>query len=286
MKVIVRLACVAVAVMASGCATLADLFTDDAVRAAAAIPAHPSHAPSGTQFAKDLEGMPMEARERAVLAELRRGNMPSFLRRLKPVTLTSRDPQGNSHVGTVWVMPDYLAVGTDGDFLRVPMNPMTAQRVADHFGFVLPTKKLVDEVYRQADRRLNPDPLPPGDRMGSINYYQRHNSMIERQVGGMHGTLMAGQKKDIVLTNRLQEIHNRVAIYGWHRDQTNPIQPLSIVHAHTYADYSHGVRLVYGMMKVDGDWKPVAEVMQDPLLAPLLSDEGMIRLTRIATDCM
>ena len=56
-------------------------------------------------------------------------------------------------------MPDYLAVGSDADFVRVPMTPQTAQRVADAFGCALPTRKIVDEVYRAATVRPHPRPL-------------------------------------------------------------------------------------------------------------------------------
>ena len=61
---------------------------------------------------------------------------------------------------------------------------------------------------------------------------------------------------------------------------TVPIQPLSTVHENTYADYSHGVRLVSGTMVVDGVERPIAEVLQDPKLAGLVSDEGAIRRPR------
>jgi hypothetical protein len=75
-----------------------------------------------------------------------------------------------------------------------------------------------------------------------------------------------------------------VAIYGWHRSDGEPIQPLSLFHPNWYVDYSHGVRLVGSMMLVDGALRPVAEVLKDPSLAPLLSDEGPLSQTRLCTD--
>ena len=48
--------------------------------------------------------------------------------------------------GTIEVMPDYLAVGSDDDFVRMPMRPQTAQQIADAFGCVLPTRKIVDAM--------------------------------------------------------------------------------------------------------------------------------------------
>ena len=91
------------------------------------------------------------------------------------------------------------------------------------------------------------------------------------------GPLVAGHKKDIVTTNRLKEKPNRVAIYGWHKLDGKPIQPLTIVHGDTYVDYSHGVRLVAREVLLDGRAAQIEDVLRDPALAPLLSAEGPIR---------
>jgi hypothetical protein len=41
-------------------------------------------------------------------------------------------------------------------------------------------------------------------------------------------------------------------------------------------DYSHGIRPVKRIIKVDGADLPYQQVLQDPHLHPLLSDEGVI----------
>ena len=89
-----------------------------------------------------------------------------------------------------------------------------------------------------------------------------------------------GNKKDLVLTSRLWQSPGRVAIYGWHREVDQPIQPLSTVHGARYADYSHGVRLVSGTVYVNGVKRPIADVLAEPALAKLLTSEGP--LTRVA----
>jgi hypothetical protein len=91
------------------------------------------------------------------------------------------------------------------------------------------------------------------------------------------GALIAGHKKDLVITNRLWDNLARVAIYGWHRTDGRPIQPLSTVHGERYADYSHGVRLVSETAYVDGRATPLLDLLQDPQLSSALSDEGPIR---------
>jgi hypothetical protein len=117
--------------------------------------------------------------------------------------------------------------------------------------------------------------------MTSTGYYQRHNSMIDQQSltrGLSGGTLAAGHKKDVVLSNRLRRNPGHIAIYGWHRAKGDPIQPLSTVHGANYADYSHGIRLVAGVALIQGKTRPVSDVLQDAATAPVLSDEGPIHV--------
>jgi len=205
--------------------------------------------------------------------------MPSFLKRLVPVTLSGRTQSGRIVQVIVCVAPDYLAVGSRSDFLYVPMRLSTALRVASHYGFTLPTARIVDAIYEQSILHLAPQPLPAGSQMRTTLYYEHHNELIEQQrklLGAALGVLTAGHKKDLVITNRLWHNLDRVAIYGWHRSDHDPIQPLSTVHGARYADYSHGVRLVSTLVYVDGAPRPIAQVLADPQLAPILSSEGPI----------
>ena len=224
-------------------------------------------------------------RESAIAAELLAGNLPDFLRHLKPVTLRGRDAAGRTAEVTICVTPDYLALGSDADFLSIPMGLRTAFAVAASFGFVLPTPTMVDAIYEQAEIHLRPQPLPPGPEMRSNAYYWEHQQRIREQRLALHaplGALIAGQKKDLVVTNRLWRKAGRVAIYGWHQDAGAPIQPLSTVHGARYADYSHGVRLVSATAYVNGRPRRCSTCLQDPWLAGIVSDEGpIIRLASL-----
>ena len=55
---------------------------------------------------------------------------------------------------TICVAPDYLAIGSDSDFIRIPMGLETALSVTEHYGFTLPTRKMVDAIYDQAEVKL------------------------------------------------------------------------------------------------------------------------------------
>jgi hypothetical protein len=245
--------------------------------ASQAIPARVPQARGASRFLADIAGLTEHERDDAIRDELLTGNMPRFLRQVLPVTVSARLDDGTMSRLTLCVMPDYLSLGSNDDFLRVPMGLPAALAVASRFGFTLPTRRIVDLVYGHAAVRLRPQPLPANERMRSTAAIRFHDHLVEqqrREAGAALGLLTAGTKKDLVLTPRLWEQPGRVAIYGWHRRPGEPIQPLSLVHGERYADYSHGVRLVGERVWVDGAPRSIVEVLEDPRLAPLLSDEG------------
>jgi len=244
-----------------------------------AIPRRPAGAPGGRSVLSALGSAGGTARDGAILRELERGNLPDHLRNLVPVTLSGTTSTGQGARITLCVMPDYLAVGQDRDFVRVPMGLPAATRIAARFDMALPTPPMVDAIHRQATTRLPPAPMTPGAQMASTDYVLRHNATIEgqRQGRGALGHLVSGHKKDLVLTNRLTRTPGRVAIYGWHRADGRPIQPLSTVHGRNYADYSHGVRLIAQTAYVDGRPMDLSTLLADRRYAAILTgDDGPI----------
>jgi len=248
------------------------------------MPARLPTAAGGREFVQQVQGISGAERDLAVRTELLAGNLPQFLRALKPVTLRGQLPDGKNVMITLCVAPDYLAIGSDNDFVRVPMGLAAALAVTDRFGFMLPTPKMVDAIYRQATAHLTPQPMPAGSEMRSTDYFWRHDQSILAQRQALHaplGALTAGHKKDLVMTNRLWSHLDRVAIYGWQQRDGQPIQPLSTVHGARYADYSHGVRLVSNVAYVNGVARSISDILKDPRLAAVLSDEGAIRVTEL-----
>jgi hypothetical protein len=239
------------------------------------LPPRPVSALSGSAFLKRIQSLSREDREAAVLAQIMQGNLPDFLRRLVPVPLEADDQAGNKHRGTCFVTPDYLAIGEDSDFFRLPMTPHTAQAIAAAAKASLITKKLSDEVFKAARTKLDPKPLTT-DRGSAATFYLHHQIIEEQRRGQPLGLLLAGVKKDVVLTNRLKEKPNPVAIYGWHYPDGKPIQPLYVGHVEWYVDYSHGIRLVSQEMIVDGRPLKFSDILHDKDLSALVSDEGPI----------
>jgi hypothetical protein len=251
--------------------------------AASPFPARAANAETGSAFMTRIKGLKPAQREAAILAEIEAGNVPDFLRKMKTVEFKSRGRDGKLRTAKLKVMPDYLAIGSNSDHVRVPMTPQTAQKLADRFGMSLPTRKIVDQVHAQATVKVTPRALSK-DREQTKTFGQ-HDAIIQGQLSGKpQGELTSGHKKDVVISDRLATRPDRVAIYGWHQSNGKPIQPLSTVHHKDYVDYSHGVRLVSGTVDIDGVKRPLAEVLADPNLAPLLSAEGPITTSRYPTD--
>jgi hypothetical protein len=243
------------------------------------IPPRAGNAIEGTAFIDMVSRLSRDEREEAIRRELFSGNMPSFLRTLRTVTVSGKGADSASHTVVYRVMPDYLAIGSDRDYVRMPMVPYTGQAFVDAYGFVLPTRKMVDDIWTAAETHLDPRPLTV-ERESPFTFLQHHRIIEDQLKGKQRGTFVAGIKKDIVVTNRLLEKPNRVAIYGWHYLDGKAIQPVYPGHVDWYVDYSHGVRPVERWMTADGKRMSFEQIMADSVLRPLLSDEGEIKALR------
>lgn len=254
--------------------------------AGAHLPSRPAKAMGGAEFAKSIEKLSLAERETAILREITRGNFPNLLREIKPVSIRGTIKDGDKPreiESTIEVMPDYLAVGSDDDFVRMPMTPQTAQRIADEFGYILPTRKMVDAIDAAAELRIAPHPMTV--EREAVATFAEHNHIIRKQIGiRPDGQLITGIKKDIVLTPRIFEKPQRLAIYGWRQLDGQPIQPLTIVHWDRYVDYSHGARLVRNSIEVDGKHAKIDELLADPEGWGIVSDEGPMSPPRYPTD--
>lgn len=253
----------------------------------------PPRAPESSTGLRFTDSLPMslsQAREDAIVRELLRGNVPQFMRSLVEVDASGKDATGNERKLTIFVAPDYLCVGDDDDFVRVPLNPLSAQLVADEFGCVLPTKKMVDLIWKASALKLDPNPMPPDAQMSTTKRFVEHNQRVEKvrrqkfdELDLILGILIAGHKKDVVITNRLLDaagkILKKVAIYGWQYITGKVIQGLNPTsHDDLYADYSHGIRLIAERCMLEGSLIDIRHVMADPILHTLLSDEGQMRV--------
>lgn len=213
------------------------------------------------------------------------------------------------------VMNDVLSIGTVNAPMRVPMNPRTAQMIADTIGAMLPTPRMVDYFSLAAPVRLEPVPIgalvgPNGERWKAATNdqheapaYLASNAKIEQQRAGRTG-LTAGQKKMVVVSNKLTA--GQVCIYGWPQlsivgsqggkpigsagfscavlrtPSTNlcHIQGEYTGHEWSYADYSHGIQLVSKLVLLDGAQVEIDTILADTTLSHALNEGGVLKVLR------
>lgn len=236
------------------------------------LPPRDPAAETGSAFLDRIEGLGRSAMDDAVVAEIQRGNVPDHARQMVRLELAE-----GGHTAEIWVACDYLAIGSNDDFVRIPMTPAAAQKLAELLDASLPTPKIVDTIYQRAPAKLAPSYIDGGPTDSTADDVRVHNAKVEKNrlaKGIALGVLTAGHQKDIVLTTRLSEEEDRVAIYGWHKSDGTPIQSLSCRHSCRYADYSHGVRLVAQDMRVDGEPRRYGDVLTDAGVAGVISGEG------------
>ena len=244
------------------------------------LPPRAPDAPGGSVLAGRMAPLSLTEREEILRREILSGNVPDFYRRFCPVNVTNAF-KGQTNSATFYVAPEYLAVGSAADYLLMPVSPNTAQFLAEQLDCVLPTPKMVDAIYEAAAVKLVPAPIPPTAAMTTVAEFAAYNETIRQQrAAGLAefplGSLVAGHKKDVVVSARLAMVTNKVAIYGWHRTNGVPIQPLFTGHTTAWVDYSHGIRLVLRDLTVNGQPSTIPAVLADPQLCGLLSDEGVI----------
>lgn len=228
----------------------------------------------GSEFALAIQGMDQVARESAILAAVGEGWMPAWL-------LTAKwRPVKVAHKGRTlvyFVAPDYFSIGTDEDYVRIPMRPATFQAIADAFYAIMPTKHMVDAIWAAAGCKIAPHPFPPGAAMVTVPRFVESNTAIQTELAavgcGPETALVAGDKKDVVIGPNLDG--TKVAIYGWHQVTGKPIQSYPGPHTVDHVDYSHGARLVSRHALLDDELIDLVTIFENPDLYPMVSDQGM-----------
>ncbi len=273
------------------------------------IPPRPEGALTGAQIQQRIteimgdvqSGSPNDVnRRRAQLAEFifqqfTSGNVPDFMRPENFRTITVETRVGNRTISaSVRVCPDYLAIGGNGDFVRMPLDPITAQRIADRFGFSLPTQRLTDIIDAEAAKAGGTMPFVAAPQIGKRVTDPRSGRPVEakwnyQQYGNYEGRWMlsgefinmqnrilqespesvrnapirSGQKKDVIYDPlAFQESHEGgppVVIYR------RGIQGLSNWHNEGYSDYSHGIRFVDSQVMITERFDNGSSVTHPPM---------------------
>lgn len=175
----------------------------------------------------------------------------------KLVPIKVKDPSGI--IVKYDVMPDYLTI----DGIRVPLSPITAQRIANHFGMTLPTAKMSKQIWQAADGKVTPTPMSAGATIGgkfytgqqvvdskigtsdtSEAFSQKVDDQIRKEYQDKSPTLIAGHMKDITLPDTGNK--ERTHAVGWYSKDGKPIQGGNGITMHDlhHAEYASGTRLI------------------------------------------
>ena len=240
---------------------------------------------SGRDFMISIDTVGFWKREDMIVEAILSGNMPSELKQFQKIVFTtpivdSVEILRKPHKVEMLVLCDYLSVGRDDDFVRMPMGPLAAQQIADSLNCFLPTTYLVDRIAEVSEGHIDIFPFRPlgGRNMQPIVFQDSDNAIkaLFKAKGYEFGQFISGLKKDVVLTYKIQsrdEMNKYEAIYGWHHPDGRTQQPLFVRHGNFYVDYSHGIRLINRTVVVDGKECDAKEILESATLYRLLSDE-------------
>ena len=222
-------------------------------------------------------------RELEALAAVKTGEVPSIFTTPSAwsVVTIRKEIDGLPYRLDLRVAPNFFAVGDDGSPFFLPMWPTTAQKVADRFNAILPTKRIADAVYAAAEIEV-PIVTPgapwyvagkPGDIGDSEAWYDATLRKRAQGPAGRFGKLVDGHSKNLIVSPK--DDGARVRIYGARRpDGSYPLQAESAVHAWNYLDYSHGTRLISRNAVLNGQPIDLMTVFMDPKVSALVSDDG------------
>jgi hypothetical protein len=235
---------------------------------------------NGTDFKNKIANKTGIQREMEIIQAINSNILPSFLKPDNFVEITISRNQG---VLRYFVARDYFSIGTDDDYLLTPCTPVTLREFLKTLQCSLPTPTMVDQIYRQANYKIPAKPQKPmrGESITSSRLYFLIDDAIknERKKRNIpQDALVAGHKKDVVLTNALTKKENKgnVAIYGWYYSNGQRIQNLnSKDHKIDYVDYSHGLRFVSNKCFLNGRETTLQAIFTDPINCLFVHDEPL-----------
>jgi len=214
---------------------------------------------------------------------------------LVPVTV---DGPGGTKI-TYKTMADYLII----DGIRVPMTPVTAQRIANHFGMVLPTSKMSKQIYDAAKTKVRAAPLSGTgytspltgkhysakdvvkNRISQSDAAVYYSSLTDQELSKHKNPgLIGGHGKEITEPNKDASIQD-VSFGGWQGSAGDPLQPYTYAHrgqAGAHTEYALNARFIDGEVIVTlPNGKKVTSTMEklraNPNLAGAIADSIQIK---------
>ena len=252
----------------------------------------------GHALMESLRPAKLVDREAALLKAVDEYDLPPL--NFAPLTSTN-----HAHTATIMVMADSLMIGTENS-VRIPASATLCQQIADRLGLMMPTSRVFDLLWRQGSQ-LEPalQPADPNERhkqkldgppyyspsMGDIGASLKYHDDTDKEIAALtqpNGPLFA-HGKVWLLTNAYAQHPGKAINYGYASKRapytsTSGIrmwQTPGSAHDCAHSDHSQIVRLFDPRIVVDGQQMDARDVLVNPELAPLLSDEGVLKYLRV-----
>lgn len=199
---------------------------------------------------------------------------------------------GNNIIAKIQVSAKAMTI----DGVRVSVNQLDLQHIADYFGGHVLTQKLADDTNRQADVRITPQFQPwSNDKPVSMGRAYRvfdYNEIVNNAIGNKSGQLYINEGKDWVLDSPLFQkgINSNTGLewkmtatnHGWYRNKGefingDPIQSAGHAHDIYHTDYSQLARIVFKDIELSTDGGQTyqkttfSEILASPDLYKLIS---------------
>jgi hypothetical protein len=173
------------------------------------------------------------------------------------------------------VSPHGLRLGTNEDWVEVPLDGPHSGAAAEMLGTRLATAWMVDEIYDAASKQgqvvryfaatqiarslgyadWEPD-APDGRKMRSAEFFERRSTLLRkwlRENDVPDSALVGGYFKCVVPPIDGVTRRGGLEMLGGHDDAGGRIQPLSGgFHERQFYDYSQNLRLAKDQLRVDG----------------------------------
>jgi len=201
---------------------------------------------------------------------------------------TKIETRDESNTLEYFVSNDYLSLADSNEWMHCPMSPLTAREYMVMNDYLLPTPKMVRQIYFAS--KIKPRAISWGElyknqekkyNRDSTKCFLDHSNKIQEQLSNLsynQGDLVAGHKKDVVLTNILtnKKYANNVAIFGWFNADGTIIQNLNAIdHIVSYVDYSHGLRMIKNKCILNGKENLLTTIFNDEKYCNLVHDEKL-----------
>jgi hypothetical protein len=147
-------------------------------------------------------------------------------------------PSSNGVSASYDVMPDYLTI----DGLKVNINPITAEKIAHHFGLSLPTGLMSKQIYDASHIKILPTTMAPNQSSEQTDKFSKaYDAQVASAKSNDPNAIYGGGMKDLIVP---EKDPNKVHATGWYTKEGTPIQGFrESDHELAYTDYSHGTRL-------------------------------------------